>query len=235
MSNVLLRKVRKLNVARHIRGIQSRDFSIVASNCTGTLPYRFLDMPHTSPTINLFLFAPDYIKLASKLEYYLNEPLRFTQRSRYSKGRSTHAEHGEYPIGIIDDIEIHFMHYRNRQHAINAWVRRSARVNFDNLIFSFTDRDLCTPELMQRFNELPGRKILLTARPMPWLSCAVSVPAYRGQSEMGDAYTHYDTLKHVNFQALVDGPLTVPTDRLRQVKGSMRILKSATALVRSAG
>jgi len=197
----LIRKVRKLNVARHIRGIESRDFSIIASNCTGTLPYRFLDMPHLSPTVNLFFFAPDYIKFVTRLEYYLDEPLRFAAHSRFEQGRATHTAHGKYPIGLVDDIEIHFMHYSSERHARETWIRRSARVNFDNLIFSFTDRDLCTAELVKTFSELPGRKLLLTAQPMPWVSCAVSVPAYRGQSEMGDAYTHYDTLRHVNFQA----------------------------------
>lgn len=60
MIGQLLIKARKFDVLRHIRGIKSRDFSLIASNCTGALPYRFLDMPNLSPTANLFFFAPDY-------------------------------------------------------------------------------------------------------------------------------------------------------------------------------
>lgn len=205
MIEPILEKARKINVLRHIRGIKSRDFSLIASNCTGTLPYRFLKMPHLSPTVNLFFFAPDYMKFASRLEHYLHQPLEFVARSKYPAGRVTHEAHGRYPIGLLDDIEIHFMHYESELDAKQKWERRAARVNFDNLIFTFTDRDLCTPELMQQFNELPGRKLLLTSRPMPWISCAVPVPAYRGKQEVGDAYTRYDYLTHVNYRSLIDG------------------------------
>jgi len=205
MVDRLIEKVRKLNVLRHVRGIQSRDFSLIASNCTGTLPYRFLDMPHLSPTVNLFFFAPDYIKFATHLEHYLAHPLTFQSSSKYAEGRETHKNHGSYPIGLLDDIEIHFMHYTSEEDAKLKWERRAARVNFNNLIFTFTDRDLCTPELIQQFNELPGRKLMLTAKPMPWIPCAVAVPAYRGCTEVGDAYTRYDYLTHVNYRGLVDG------------------------------
>jgi len=202
----LLQKIRKLNVLRHARGIQSRDFSLIASNCTGTIPYRFLDMPHLSPTVNLFFFAPDYLKFASRLKHYLAQPLTFKTSSKYAEGRETHKGHGPYPIGQLDDIEIHFMHYTSEEDAKEKWERRAARVNFNNLIFTFTDRDLCTPELIHQFNELPGKKLLLTAKPMPWIPCAVTVPAYRGCSEVGDAYTRYDYLTHINYQGLIDGP-----------------------------
>lgn len=208
MIDLLLQKARKYNVQRHIRGIESRDFSLIASNCTGTLPYRFLDMPHLSPTVNLFFFAPDYLKFASRLEHYLNQPMGFIATSKYQQGRATHEGHGRYPIGLLDDIEVHFMHYSSEADAVDKWHRRAARVNFDNLIFTFTDRDLCTPELIQQFNELPGRKLMLTARPLPWVPCAVPVPAYRGLSEVGDAYTRYDHLTHVNYRGLIDGART---------------------------
>ena len=205
MVELLLEKARKLNVQRHIRGIKSRDFSLIASNCTGTLPYRFLKMPHLSPTVNVFFFAPDYIKFVSRLEYYLQQPMGFADHSKYEEGRETHNAHGRYPIGKLDDIEIHFMHYDTESDAKEKWERRAARVNFDNLIFTFTDRDLCTPELIQQFNDLPGRKLLLTSRPMPWVPCAVPIPAYRGLSEVGNAYTNYNHLTHVNYRGLIDG------------------------------
>ena len=206
MVDRILEKARKLNVLRHIRGIKSRDFSLIASNCTGTLPYRFLQMPHLSPTVNLFFFAPDYIKFASNLEHYLQQQLEFTTRSKYADGQQTYESHGKYPIGILGgDIEIHFMHYDSEADAKEKWDRRAARVNLNNLIFTFTDRDLCTPELIQQFNELPGRKLVLTSRPMPWIPCAVPVPAYRGLSEVGNAYTNYNHLTHVNYRGLIDG------------------------------
>lgn len=192
-------------VIHQIRGIKSRDFSIIASNCTGTMPYRFLKMPYLSPTVNLFFHAPCYIKFASRLDHYLAQELRFVSQSRYPEAHATHEKFDRYPIGVLDDIEIHFMHYECEDDALDKWTRRKKRVNKDNLIFAFTDRDLCTPELMQKFDDLPGRKIMLTSQICPWLDSAVHVPAYRGQSEMGDGYTNYHTLTHVDYRALIDG------------------------------
>ncbi len=106
---------------------------------------------------------------------------------------------------MLDGVEIHFMHYTSEADAKEKWERRAARVNMNHLIFTFTDRDLCTPELIQQFKRIPGRKLLLTARPMPWIPCAVTVPAYRGLSEIGDAYTHFENLTHINYRGLVDG------------------------------
>jgi uncharacterized protein (DUF1919 family) len=196
---------RKAQVQLHIRGIKSRDFSIIASNCTGTLPYRFLKIPYLTPTANLFFYAPCYIKFASRLDYYLNQELKFVGSSKYVAGRIVHQQFGQYPIAHLDDIEIHFMHYESEYDAQDKWVRRSQRINKQKLIFAFTDRDLCTMAIKQQFDKLAGRKILLSAQPAPWLSSAVTVPHYRGQSEIGNAYTDYHHLSHINFRQLVDG------------------------------
>ena len=189
----------------HLRGIKSRDFTIIASNCTGTLPYRFIGMEYLTPTVNLFFHAPCYLKFATHLDHYLAQPLRFIPESRYENGRRAHAEHGFYPIGVLDDIEIHFMHYSDAGDAAEKWNRRKQRINRNNLIYAFTDQNDCTPEIMQAFDRLPGRKLMLTARPSPWISSAVTVPHWHGQTEIGDVYTRYDTLLHVNYRDFIDG------------------------------
>ncbi|MBX2837031.1 MAG: DUF1919 domain-containing protein [Gammaproteobacteria bacterium] len=197
----------KATVVRNIKRIRSRDFSIISSNCTGTLPYRFLDVPYLSPTVNLFFFAPCYLKFAQHLDHYLSQEMQFISDSRYLQGRITHAKFNRYPIGLLDDIEVHFMHYTSERDAKTKWHKRADRVNRNNLVFSFTDKDLCTPELMEEFDRLPGKKLLLTAKHYPWISSAVQVPAYRDETEIGVAYTHYDTLAHIDFQRIYDGPV----------------------------
>ncbi|MEE9332631.1 MAG: DUF1919 domain-containing protein [Granulosicoccaceae bacterium] len=209
---------RKAQVQQHIRGIKSRDFSIIASNCTGTLPYRFIDMTYLSPTANLFFYAPCYLKFAARLDYYLKQELKFVGSSKYVPGRIVHQQFGQYPIAHLDDVEIHFMHYETAYDAQDKWIRRSQRINPKKIIFAFTDRDLCTLDLMQQFDLLPGRKILLTAQASPWLSSAITVPAYRGQSEIGDAYTNYNHLSHVNFRRLIDGPAVTQSFELADLE-----------------
>lgn len=204
-TNNLAEKFNKLRVIANISTIVSRDFSVIASNCAGTLPYRFLKMPYTSPTVNLFFFAPCYLKFVKNLEYYLSVPLKFKAKSAYRQGDYARATHGQYPLGQLDDIEIHFMHYGSSAAASEKWNRRKQRINIDNLVLIFTDQNLCTPELLEEFDALPNKnKMVLTANPHPDILSHVHVPHYTGLSEIGDCYTRYDHLKHVSFRELID-------------------------------
>lgn len=212
-----------------MRQIKSRDFSIIASNCSGTLPYRFLDMPYTSPTIDLYFMAPDYIRFVKQLDYYLAQPLTFISQSRYQQAELVRQNSGNYPVGVLDDIEIHFMHYDNEADATAKWNRRKNRINKDKLIFAFTDRDLCTPALLKEFDSLPfENKFVFTANPHPDIQNSIQIKDFAGQSEMGDAYTNYDTLLHVNFARLIDGQGTstrkdtaIKTERLTRPRNSL--------------
>ncbi len=204
-SDNLSEKFNKLRVVANIRGIRNRDFSIIASNCTGTLPYRFLNIPYTSPTVNLFFHAPCYLKLVKNLDYYLSVPLRFTPRSSYAQGELVRSLHHHYPVGRLDDIEVHFMHYSSETEAADKWNRRKERINRDNMIFAFTDKDLCTDELISEFDALPfDNKYVLTAKAMPHIKSAIHVPACDGMTEIGDCYTRYDHLSHIDFRQLID-------------------------------
>lgn len=72
----------------------------------------------------------------------------------------------EYPIGLIaNDIEIHFIHYKDEDEAYAKWSRRVKRINWDNLIVKFCDRDQCTEDLIRRFDKLPySHKVCFTAK-----------------------------------------------------------------------
>ena len=197
----------RLRVIQNIRSIKSRDFSIIASNCTGALPYRFLGMPYTSPTVNLFFFAPCYLRFVRNLDHYLAQPLMFSPVSRYRQGELTRAVHGQYPVGLLDDVEIHFMHYSCETDAEAKWNRRKTRINRDNLIYAFTDKDLCTPELLEAFDSLEGaRKYVLTSQFNPGIQSAIQVPHFEDRAEIGDCYTHFEHLSHIDFRTLIDIP-----------------------------
>lgn len=197
----------KVKVIANICSIQSRDFCVIASNCTGTLPYRFLNLPYNTPTVNLFLFAPCYLKFVRHLDYYLSLPLVFNPKSRYKQGekiRDGYQHH--YPIGTLDDIEVHFMHYHDETDARDKWERRKQRINGSNMTLAMTDKDLFTPELLYEFDELDyPNKYVLTAKHWPDIKSAIHVPSFAGQSEIGDCYTHYGHLSQVDFRRIIDG------------------------------
>ena len=58
-------------------------------------------------------------------------------------------------LQLLDDIELHFLHYADEEEATQKWERRLKRMHWDNLYFKFNDNDACTYELMKEFEELP--------------------------------------------------------------------------------
>ena len=135
------------------KSIKNKNFSIISNNCWAGRVYQYLDMPYLSPTAGLYFFAPDYIKFVSDLRKYLDTPLRFInpEESKYydeiKKRNQT-----DKPIGILDDVEIVFLHYKTKEEAEKKWNRRKERVNFDNIIIKFSRMDLCTEKEIEEFD-----------------------------------------------------------------------------------
>lgn len=150
------------------RSIKSRDFTIISNNCWAGRVYQYLDMPYLSPTAGLYFFAPDYIKFISDLKRYLDTPLRFIkpEESKYFEELKTRKQLDK-PIGILDDVEIVFLHYKSREEALEKWNRRKERVNFDNILFKLSRMDLCTDKEMQEFDNLPYKNKVLINNQRP--------------------------------------------------------------------
>lgn len=137
------------------KSIKNKDFSIISNNCWAGRVYQYLDMPYLSPTAGLYFFAPDYIKFVSNLRRYLDTPLQFieSEDSKYYE-EIKRRNQTDKPIGILDDVEIVFLHYKTREEALEKWNRRKSRVNFDNIIIKFSRMDLCTEKEITDFDSL---------------------------------------------------------------------------------
>lgn len=158
----------KQRVAEYRKGrLINKDFSIISDNCWSSFIYQHFNLPYRSPFAGLFLFSPDYLKLLNDLERHLSCELHFIDAndSRYKDELIINKTFGKYPIGVINGIEIHFLHYTSEQEARDKWNKRVKRINFNNLIVKFCDRDLATPELIEQFLALPYKnKIFLTSQ-----------------------------------------------------------------------
>lgn len=186
--------IRKWLFARTFRTCKQHDFCIISNNCIAALPYQFLKLEYNTPTIGLFFYAPCFIKFARNLDYYLAQDLIFKEVSMYAEGEESRKKHGFYPVGRLDDIEIHFMHYESETEAKEKWERRIRRLNKERLFFLMTDTDLFERKTLEEFCELEyERKVCLTAQEYN-LSCSVQIKAFRNQNCLGDVYTNYDLL-----------------------------------------
>ena len=145
-------KIKKLYRYRILKSAAKKDFVIISNNCWGAEIYKRYNKPYNTPFIGLFLYGPDYIKLLQDFKYYMALPLVFVNQSRWEKEL-------KYPVGKLDDIEIHFMHYANEEEAALKWQRRLARMNRvtedDEYYFKICDRAETSEKIIRDFHHLP--------------------------------------------------------------------------------
>ena len=169
---------------RDVLRISDRDFSIISSNCVGGRIYETLGLHYLSPTVGLYFYPACFVKFAMNLKYYLTIKPKLILNSRY-------RQNATYPIAELDDLEIHFLHYHNGKEAINKWLRKSDRVNLNNIFVPMTDRDGFTRSSAAAFDLIPFRnKVLFAANDWP-CSSTILFPKFRNQKCVGDLYSNY--------------------------------------------
>jgi len=176
---------RRFLVRRDIQAIEKREFSVLSSNCIGGRIYDVLGLPYLTPTVGLFLFPDCFLKFAANALHYVQQPLKQAKHSMYVSELT-------YPVATIDDVEIHFLHYGSFSDAADKWIRRSARINFEQLYLSMTDRDGFEQRHERMFDELPiEAKVLFSCRPRASRH-AVTILEQGNSHHVGDLYTHYE-------------------------------------------
>lgn len=163
----------KLN--QHIRNkLNGIDFSIFSNNCLGGVFYNDAGCEFTSPTVNLAFDGPDFIRFLENPQYYLSLEPKFIEIGK------------SFPVALLDDVEINFVHYSSEADALSAWNRRKDRIVWDNLFIVSTDQDgMYLPEMLERFDALPYQnKIMFTAQHYPQYSWAIQVPQFKKRNNV---------------------------------------------------
>lgn len=187
-------RLQKARFRYHLRHVRNRNFTIISRNCIGGLIYQLLGLEYNTPFVGLFLPPVCFIKLTSDLQSYLAERLSFVDESKYP-AYAWRSGRDPYPIGMLKDVEVHFMHYRSRIDAESAWYRRLARINFDRLFLISVDLSMtagCDEEHVRAFDQLPcPRKVCFTAKAYPDVRSAVPIRALAEAQQFVDLYTNY--------------------------------------------
>lgn len=186
------------------------DFSIISNNCWGGLVYQYYGLPYASPTVGLFFFADDYIKFIYNIKEYLYSRLIFIslEESKYS---DTLKEYGgecvKCPIARCNDIEIIFMHYHSPEEAEEKWRRRTARINWDNVIYKFSEMNGCTIEHLKAFDDFKvGNKVVFTHKDYGLKSQVI----YTEFENYGYIPNDTDSFrKYINLDALISGQYSI--------------------------
>lgn len=168
LRNKIIEKIRNKRIKRLRQRLNNNNPTIIANNCNGTFIYKDLRLKFNSPTINLFFSIEDFIKFLENMDNYLKSELR----EDLDSGR-------DYPVGILDDIKINFMHYKTFNEAKEKWYERIDRINMNNLYIIMNEGRGSNYQLLERFNKLPyAHKIMFTHVPYPEFESAFYIKGY---------------------------------------------------------
>lgn len=152
--------------------LKNKDFSVISQNCIGGVFYHDMQLEFLSPTIDLYFEAPDFVRFVQKLRYYLDLELEMHWGE-------------EYPVGILGDISVHFMHYGSCTEAAQAWKRRKKRINFDRIIALATDMEGFSDEVYEEWKKISYPKVLFTSKKRD-LQNVVYFPQYNSADHVPD-------------------------------------------------
>ena len=137
------------------KDINGKPFVIISDDCWGAEIYQWYGRPYNTPFVGLFIFGPCYYKLLSNFDFYMSQKLEFIEKSKYPQ---PHWDDRVYPIAKLDDIEVHFSHYKNKEIALEKWERRTQRMlketDKNNYFFKICDRRR-NDEFIEDFHKLP--------------------------------------------------------------------------------
>ena len=178
--------------------------NIISNNCWGGHVYRYFGLSYSSPTVGMYLYTPEYIRFLKNIKHYLSLELKFipVEESRY-KDILVAKQILSSPIGVLDDVEIVFLHYHSEEEAKEKWNRRKQRLNLDNLIVKMSEQNLCTPELLKEFDALPYKRKFVFVHKDYGLKSQIICKEFAKSHEVTNDTDEFR--RHINLIKLVKG------------------------------
>jgi len=131
--------------------LKNKDFSLFSSSCLGGVVCSDLGVRFNSPTVNVYIRFDDFLKMMENLPYYMSLTPVKTKREGHL-----------YPVLLLGDVKIYCVHYHITKHAIEKWVTRAKRVNYADVRVIVAGLPWNYPELVERFEKLPYKKLVVT-------------------------------------------------------------------------
>lgn len=117
---------KSLNAKNHQR-LNTNTLAVISSNCTGAFMLHDWGLRFNSPFVNLFLTPTDFIKYVKNIAHYQTQEITFPKEIQR-----------KYPVGLLGDIHLYFMHYHSEQEAVK--MARTHRSNGSQSSFHYDGR-----------------------------------------------------------------------------------------------
>jgi uncharacterized protein (DUF1919 family) len=191
MYHQLKRRVNRWRFKRSVRRLQNTKFTVVANNCFGSRFYKILNRGYDTPFVGVFILPECFVKLAEDFDAYMDLEMQFIRESKYPQVNQIREKHGEdYPLGLLGDVEVNFLHYGSEEEALEKWNRRKARMKRDHLFFILIANGPCDEALMERFvGDDPEHRVCFHRNERISRPGCVYIPSEI--EDMGNLYSQY--------------------------------------------
>lgn len=154
--------------------LKNYDFTLIASNCIGAFIYHDLAMPYLTPTVNLTIGMNEFVNMVRDLKRYMQSEI-VELKGNYG-----------YPVGLLGDIRINFLHYDSFEESVQRWEERKQRINWDNLFIIGAARGDFTYDTIREFDQLPYiNKVIFVNHQYPEFQSAYYIKGFETQKEIG--------------------------------------------------
>jgi uncharacterized protein (DUF1919 family) len=142
--NYRVLQIHNLDFDKYIN-LKKSNLSIISNNCWGGVAYHTLGLECLSPFKNLSVEDEDYIRLLKNLKYYMKCDMKFMKYAYNVNSKK------DYPVMLLDDIKIHCNHDLYPDEAVEKWIRRRDKINYNNILVEmYTEKE----NVMQEFLEI---------------------------------------------------------------------------------
>lgn len=156
------------------RRLKNKDFCLITGNCIAGYLYHQLGLPFNSPTINMMIYNQHLKKMVFNLEYFLSK----------SPTKIIDPDLPNVPSANIDDVILHFTHYKTAEDGIKTWEKRKKRIDLKNIYILFSDIDLTKEEIKELGNVKCKKILVMTSRDYGFEHC-LYIPEFKGQPHVG--------------------------------------------------
>ena len=133
-----------------------------------------------SPFINLYIYPADFLKICSNLREYLSYKVVQVESKL------------PYPVGLLNDVKLYFVHYHSFEEVYEAWNRRLKRINYNKIfvfvsnknadLFDNSQSSECESEVYEQFKKLSyPNKILFCNNKKYHEDCFVYLKQYKNK------------------------------------------------------
>ena len=173
-----------------MKKLRNTEFCIVANNCLGSRFYKILEREYNTPFVGLFIMPECFAKLVTDFDAYMAKEIVFIDKSKYPPHDEPGRGADQYPLGLLGDLELHFVHYKTAEDAVEKWQRRKARMDLDNLSYIMIANGPCDEPVMTQFTGAnPSNKVCFHRRAELKMPACVYIPSEI--EDMGNLYSQY--------------------------------------------